>query len=121
MASALAVLQQGLLHMRPLQYWLKPRVPACIWRSGLLCVKVDHGCIKALASWKDPGWYQTGVDMGLVSRRKVVTTDASNWGWGALCKGRPASDSWSSTEQRLHINCLEMMVLFWTSKPSFQT
>lgn len=38
----------------------------------------------------------------------MVLTDASNLGWGALHEGMPASGLWSSTEQSLHINCLEM-------------
>ncbi len=35
----------GLLHMRPLQLWLKSRVP---WTSGCLCITVTRGCIEAL-------------------------------------------------------------------------
>lgn len=34
---------------------------------------------------------QTAVDLGLISRRKVVSTDASNMVWEALCEGRPTS------------------------------
>ncbi len=36
MASASPVLQLGLLHVRPLQYWLKLRVPSDAWRHGRL-------------------------------------------------------------------------------------
>ncbi len=46
--------------------------------------------------------------MGLIHRRKVVSTDTSNTGWGALCEGRQTFGSWSDAEGRLHINCLEM-------------
>lgn len=49
--------------------------------------------------------------MRLVSRRKVVTTDVSNTGLGALCDGRPEIATWSGSERRWHINCLEMMVV----------
>lgn len=41
-------------------------------------------------------------------------TDASNSGWGALCKGSLAFGSWSS----LDINSLEMMAVFRALKPS---
>ncbi len=44
-------------------------------------------------------------------RRKVDTTDASNKGWGALCKGKPTFDLWSEEESGLHINCLEMLAV----------
>ncbi len=53
-----------------------------------------------------PHLYQTGVLLGLSSRRKVVRTDASNSGLGALCEGKVALSSWSSLEQRLYISCL---------------
>ena len=106
----------GLLHMRPLQRWLKPRVPSRAWRHGHLRIRVSHGCIKALAPWKNTSWYQSGVSMGVVSKRKVISTDASNLGWGALCEGRPSSGLWSSLEKSLHINCLEMSAVFLALK-----
>ncbi len=55
---------------------------------------------------------EKGVAMGLVHTRKVVTTDASNTGWGALCEGKPTFGHWSKTESGFHINCLEMLA-FW--------
>ncbi len=33
-AEALPALQLGLLHMRPIQFWLKQRVPSTAWRHG---------------------------------------------------------------------------------------
>ncbi len=43
MASVSSVLQLGLLYMRPLQYWLKPRVPPHAWRHGRLRIMVSPG------------------------------------------------------------------------------
>ncbi len=40
--------------------------------------------------------------------RKVVTTDASNTGWGALCEGKP---TFGQAESGFHINCLEMLAV----------
>ncbi len=53
MASVSSVLQVGQLHMRPLQYWLKPRVPPHAWHHGRLHVKVIQACVAALAPWKN--------------------------------------------------------------------
>ncbi len=45
MAAAAVMFQLRLLHMRPLQMWLKSRVPRRAWKNGQLCVLVtrdDH-------------------------------------------------------------------------------
>ncbi len=76
MAAASPVLQLGLLRMRPLQRWLKPRVPHNAWRHGRLHIRVNQACVTALTPWKNPRWMEKGVAMGLVHTRKVVTTDS---------------------------------------------
>ncbi len=43
MAAASPVLQLGLLRMRPLQCWLKPRVPHNVW----LHIRVSQACVTA--------------------------------------------------------------------------
>ncbi len=42
MAAASAVCHLGLLHMRPLQLWLKSRVPWTAWTSGCLSIAVTR-------------------------------------------------------------------------------
>ncbi len=111
MAAASPVLQLGLLRMRPLQRWLKPRVPHNAWRHGRLHIRVNQACVTALTPWKNPRLMEKGVAMGLVHTRKVVTTDASNTGWGALYEGKPTFGHWSKTESSFHINCLEMLAV----------
>src|SRR4029434_5899993 len=44
----------------------------------------------------------------IVTRRVVVTTDASTRGWGAVCEGRGVNGLWSATEAASHINVLEL-------------
>ncbi len=118
MAAASPVLQLGLLRMRPLQRWLKPRVPHNAWRHGRLHIRVNQACVTALTPWKNPRWMEKGVAMGLVHTRKVVTTDASNTGWGALCEGKPTFGHWSKTESGFHINCLEMLICEFPAGPN---
>ncbi|KAI2647602.1 ORF V: Enzymatic polyprotein [Labeo rohita] len=108
MAAASTVCKLGLLHMRPLQLWLKSRVPQSAWRAGSLRVKVTHEWLDALTPWRDMTLYCQGVPIGQVIRRKTVTTDASSTGWGAVCDGRPAFGTWTETEKFWHINCLEL-------------
>ncbi len=95
MASAFSVVQLGRLHMRPIQYWLKTDIPPHAWRNGHLRFKVSQACVAALAPWKNHQWLERGVPLGMICRRKVVSTDASNLGWGALCDGKTAFGLWS--------------------------
>ncbi len=51
------------------------------------------------------------MPLGIVYRRKGVSTDVSNTGWGALCDGKPSFGHWSKEKGWLHINCLEMLAV----------
>ncbi len=108
MAAASTVCNLGLLHMRPLQLWLKSRVPQNACRTGTLRIKVTRNCLHMLTPWHNMTLYRQGVCIGQVIRRKNVTTDASSTGWGAVCDGRPAFGTWSEMEKSWHINCLEL-------------
>ncbi len=108
MAVASPVLQLGLLHMRPIQFWLKQRVPSLAWRYGCHRVTVTQACVSALARWRDPVWLKRGVILDTAHRRKIVMTDASN---KVLCEGKPTFGLWSEEESGLHINCLEMLAV----------
>ncbi len=110
MAAASPALQLiQLLCMRPIQFWLKQRVPSTAWHHGHHRVMVTRACVSALARWRDLLWLKQGMILDTAHRRKVVTTDVSNKGWGALCDGKPTFGLWSKEEFGLHINCLEML------------
>ncbi len=87
-----------------------------------------ESCIRGLASWTplrngdsglfiSPGllaetpWLKQGMILNTALRRKVVMTDASIKGWGALCEGKLTFGLWSEEESGLHINCLEMLAV----------
>ncbi len=61
----------------------------------------NHHYVKAVALRTASRLSQPGVQMGLTSKRKVITTDASNSGWGALLEGNPAFSSLSAQERWL--------------------
>ena len=77
MALAAAVLQLGLLRMRPLQRWLNARVPHRAWAAGGSRIRVTQSCVSALQPLIAAKWYQLGVTMGDVSYQKVISTTPS--------------------------------------------
>jgi ribonuclease HI len=111
LAAASPVCHLGLLHMRPLQIWLKLRVPRGAWSSGLRRVTVTRSCIRTLVPWKNPALFSSGVPMGTVAHRTAVLTDASTSGWGAVCMGATASGLWTESQRTWHINRLELMAV----------
>ena len=42
----------------------------------------------------------------------IIESDASNTGWGARCGSLRTRGQWSTTEDKLHINCKEMLAAF---------
>ena len=42
---------------------------------------------------------------------KVIYTDASNVGWGALCEGMSTGGPWLLEEKQWHINALELKAI----------
>ncbi len=112
MAAASPVLPLGLLHMRPFLWWMKelrlhPTVPAT------RLVRVSRSCCRHLLMWRDPVFLRSGVRMGAIHRRHMITTDASMTGWGAVFEGRPASGEWKEEFLFWHINCLELRLSSW--------
>ncbi len=115
MAAASPVLPLGLLHMRPFLWWMKelrlhPTVPAT------RLIRVSHSCCRPLLMWRDPVFLRSGVRMGAIHRRHMITTDASMTGWGAVFEGRPASGEWKEEFLSWHINCLELRAVFLALK-----
>lgn len=107
MAAATVLCQIGLLCMRPLQIWLQLYVPCSAWHSGQM-----HDCRKTLAPWLNTVMYEWGVSMGRVISRKVIITDASLTGWGAVRDGSLACGTWTSAQKKWHINGLELKAVF---------
>ena len=49
-----------------------------------------------------------------------LETDASRAGWGTVCQGVRTGGPWSKEEQKLHINCLELLAAFLAFKCFFR-
>ncbi len=115
MASAILVIRLGRLHMREFQRWVASLRLDPV-RHGAQWIKVTADCVMALRHWRAPSFLTQGVSMGTVSSRKVVTTDASLFGWGGIYEGRSVRGRWSQALQRLHINFLELSAVFLSLK-----
>ncbi len=112
MASASPVLPLGLLHMRPFLWWIKllgfrPTGPAT------RLIRVSRSCFHTLLIWQNPLFLQSGVRMGAIHRRQMVTTEASLTGWGTVFKGSPACGVWTREFLSWHINCLSWDLSSW--------
>lgn len=111
MASSLAVIPLGRLHMREFQRWVAS-LRLNRERHTHRHIRVTADCAAALHCWRNPTFLTQGVSLGAVTARKVVTTDASLTGWGATHEGRAVSGSWDSRQRGAHINWLELLAAF---------
>src|SRR4029434_3720695 len=84
MASAALALPLGMLRMQPFQMcYLSLKLSYT--RNSHHRVTVDSRCRKSLAIWRTPQFFSAAAPMGIVTRRIVVTTDASTMSWRAVC------------------------------------
>ncbi len=54
--------------------------------------------------------------LGTLCRRKMLTTDASLTDWGAILEGRSSQVLWKDHHLSWHINCPEMLAVFFALK-----
>ncbi len=79
-------------------------------------IKVTQRCLRALVMWKKPWFLSQGPMLGASCRRKMLTTDASLTGWGAILEGRSRQGLWKNHHLSWHINRLEMLAVFLALK-----
>ena len=118
MASALYVIRLGRLYARPFQRWMQSLQVPYSRPHHLVMVRAE--CTLALLRWRDRCFLSEGVTMGLVTSRKVITTDASLTGWGATHEGRSARGVWDHSLRTAHINYLELMAV-WLALQHFHS
>ncbi len=71
--------------------------------------------LRALVMWKKPWFLSQGPVLRASCRRKMLTTDASLTGWGAILEGRSSQGLWKD-HHLLTINRLEMLAVFLALK-----
>ncbi len=108
----------------------------CLWREGLPIqgpsprpglgtenVHEVHGCCTGplevsghscseLLRRLSHSFLHSGVRMGAIHRRHMITTNASMTGWGVVFEGRPARGEWTGEFISWHINCLDLRAVF---------
>ena len=77
-------------------------------RSFDTLVTLDQRAVEELLWWKDQLRNWNGRDIVPPPPDMVIETDASNIGWGAVCRGVRTGGPWSQQEQAQHINVLEL-------------
>ena len=60
-----------------------------------------------LRRWLDPNFLTSGIPIRTFQADLTIFTDASNQGWGAHMGDSKISGTWTLTDRKLHINCLE--------------
>ncbi len=73
-------------------------------------------CLRDLVMWKKPWFLSQGPMLGASCRRKMLTTDDSLTGWGAISEGRSSKGLWKDHHLSWHINRLEMLAVFLALK-----
>ncbi len=111
MAAASNMIPFGLLYMRPLQWWLRNK-RFSQRGNPFRMIKVTRRCFLALVMWKKPWFLSQGPMLGASCRRRMLTTDASLTGWGAILEGRSSQGLWKDQHISWHINRLEMLNVF---------
>ena len=114
MASAMHLVRLGRLYARAFTRWMVSlRIPPTEVHQR---VKVTAACMQTLHPWLRASTLTAGVSVGLVTNPRVLTTDASLSGWGAVLEGMTARGSWNAEFRTKHINFLELTAVLLALK-----
>ena len=61
-----------------------------------------------LRRWQDPRFLTSGIPIRTFQADFTIFTDASTQGWGAHMGDSQILGTWTRTDRKLHINCLEL-------------
>ena len=110
LASTEKMVLEGRLQMRPFQFHLKEhwRYPQSL-DNPLPWTETNSA---HLDWWQNPTNMMKGADLHSKDHSIQLYTDSSNEGWGAHLEETSTKGLWSDREKRLHINVLELKVVF---------
>jgi hypothetical protein len=107
LAATEKLVPQGLLHMRHIQLALRS-----LWSQSRqpqhYRVQISPEVRTAISWWMNPQNIMLGVPLHPKPPQITMYTDASVVGWGAHIGASLISNTWSSQDQMLHINFLEL-------------
>ncbi len=110
MASCHATVPLCLFHLRPISSLLKRKFK--MNRDKVTKnIPLSPPVLEALQFWSDPSRLVEGVPLWFVPASQILTTDASNHGWGAVLDGRKCAGTWTHRVSLLHVNLLETMAV----------
>ncbi len=110
MTSLERLVPRGRLRMRPLQFRLQEEWSQ-YWENQDCLVQRDAESTKAVFWWMDKQHLEVGVPLESPLPEMTLFTDASTAGWGAHIDENLVSGLWSTEQQLLHINNLEMLAV----------
>ncbi|KAL0153042.1 hypothetical protein M9458_051641 [Cirrhinus mrigala] len=119
LAAVTPVVRLCMLYLRPFQRWLIGRRLSAKTQKYSL-VRVMNTVCQSLRSWRSTEFLMQGVPMGPPpAGREIVTTDASQQGWGGVWNQRGVKGIWEKTLPFQHINYLELKAVFSDGLSSF--
>ena len=66
-----------------------------------------------LRQWQDPLFLTSGIPIRTFQADLTIFTDAFTQGWGARMGDSKISGTWTLTDRKLHINCLELKAVIF--------
>ena len=104
--GASGLIPLGHLHLRPLQ----PHFHLLGMTDRFTPPRRSDPLVLAnlLQHWQDPRFLTSGIPLQTFQVDFTIFTDASMQGWGAHMGDSQISGTWTHTDRKLHISCLEL-------------
>lgn len=111
MAACLTVIRLARLRMRPIQLYLLSQWNRRAQPDLDRKIQVPQSLCPYLLFWQEKDNLIQGVSLSPPVPQVVLTTDASLTAWGGHLDGYKVQGLWSTSQQNLHINRLEMLAV----------